>query len=77
VKGLLAGVIIGFFSRKVSNLTKGLIFGFLVGLGLAAIIASFPNPDGSHYWLEIMIPGAIVGLILGWATQRYGKPATA
>jgi hypothetical protein len=22
-----------------------------------------------------MLPGGIVGAILGWATQRYGKPA--
>jgi hypothetical protein len=22
---------------------------------------------------EIMLPGAIVGAILGWATQRYGR----
>lgn len=76
-KGLIAGVIIGFFSRKVSDLTKGMIFGFLVGLGLAALVAAMPSATGEHYWLEIMIPGSIVGLILGWATQKYGKPVLA
>ncbi len=77
VKGLLAGLIIGFFSRKVSDMTKGVIFGGLIGLALAALVASMPNEQGGHYWLEIMIPGTIVGLILGWATQKYGKPAIA
>jgi len=24
-----------------------------------------------------MIPGSIVGLIVGYATQKYGQPATA
>ena len=39
---------------------------------------SFPQPDGTHYWWEIMVPGSIVGLIVGYATQVYGaKPASS
>jgi hypothetical protein len=34
-----------------------------------------PEPDGSHYWWEIMLPGSLVGLIVGYATQRYGRPS--
>mgnify|MGYP006174079563 CR=1 FL=1 len=34
-----------------------------------------PQPDGTHYWWEIMLPGTIVGLIVGYATQAYGKGA--
>ena len=81
VKGLLAGLIIGFFARKVKSLKSGIIFGGIVGLVLAFIIAAMPaDAEGNHYWLQIMIPGTIVGLILGYATQKYGKevkPATA
>ncbi len=77
VKGLLAGLIIGFFARKVTSLRSGLIFGALVGLALATLVAAMPDPSGKHYWLQIMIPGTIVGLILGYATQRYGKPTAA
>jgi hypothetical protein len=80
VKGLLAGLIIGFFARKVKSLKHGLIFGGFVGLALAFLVAAMPDPSGKHYWLQIMIPGTIVGLILGYATQKYGKearPATA
>jgi putative effector of murein hydrolase LrgA (UPF0299 family) len=30
------------------------------------------------YYLEIILPGSIVGMIVGYATQRYGMtPATA
>jgi hypothetical protein len=30
------------------------------------------------YYLEIVLPGTLVGLIVGFATQKYGKsPATA
>jgi len=74
-KGLVAGILIGLFARKVNNVTRGLIFGGAVGLILAFAIAAMPNPDGSHYWLEIMLPGTIVGLIVGYATQKYGRPA--
>ncbi|MCI0693446.1 hypothetical protein L0337_15750 [candidate division KSB1 bacterium] len=80
VKGLLAGLLIGFFARKVKSLKSGLIFGGVVGLVLAFIIAAMPDPSGKHYWLQIMIPGTIVGIILGYVTQKYGKepkPATA
>lgn len=74
VKGLLAGLIIGFFARKVKSLKNGVIFGGIVGLVLAFIIAAMPADEaGNHYWLQIMIPGTIVGLILGYATQKYGK----
>lgn len=80
VKGLLAGLIIGFFARKVKSLQAGLLFGGAIGLVLAFLVALQPMPSGNHYWLEIMIPGTIVGIILGYATQKYGKepkPAAA
>lgn len=77
IKGLLAGLIVGFYSRKVSDLMKGVIFGGIIGLALATLVAAMPGENGEHYWIEIMIPGTIVGLILGWATQKYGKPAVA
>jgi len=76
-KGLLAGVIIGFYARKVNSLKSGLIFGGIVGLALATLVAAMPDPSGNHYWLQIMIPGTIVGLILGFATQKYGKTPEA
>jgi len=77
VKGLVGGVVTGYYARKVQSLKAGLIFGGAVGLFLAFLIAAIPQPDGTHYWWEIMLPGTIVGLIVGYATQVYGKPATA
>jgi len=33
---------------------------------------------GGKYYFEIMLPGSIVGLIVGYATQRYGeRPQTS
>ena len=77
VKGLLAGVLIGWFAKKVDSLPLGLLVGGGVGLLLAYLVAAMPSATGEHYYLEIMLPGAIVGLIVGWATQRYGRRALA
>jgi hypothetical protein len=32
-----------------------------------------PQPDGKHYYWEIILPGSIVGLIVGYATQKFGR----
>jgi len=74
-KGLIAGVLIGWFARKVDSLPLGILFGGSIGLLLAWLVAAMPQPDGKHYYFEIMLPGAIVGLIVGYATQRYRAPA--
>src|SRR5256885_1796464 len=73
VKGIIAGVLIGLFARKVESLGWTLIFGTLVGASLALIIAVM---QGGHY-LAIILPGSLVGLLTGFATIRYGAPRAA
>ena len=73
IKGLLAGLIIGLFARKVPGLGPTLIFGTLVGAGLALLVAAM---QGAHY-LEIILPGSLVGLLTGFATVRYGRALNA
>jgi flagellar biosynthesis protein FliR len=78
-KGLVTGLVIGLFARKVRSVPKGVVFGLVVGLLFAFIIAAMPNADGSHYYWQIMLPGGLLGLLVGIVTQRYGKaphPAT-
>ena len=50
-----------------------MIFGTVIGALLALGIALL---QGSHY-LEIILPGTLVGLLTGYATMRYGQPPTA
>jgi hypothetical protein len=73
VKGLIAGILIGYFAKKVNSLPFGLLFGLGIGLLLAYAVAAMPNPEGKHYYFEIMLPGGIVGMIVGYATQRFGQ----
>ena len=78
MKGLIAGISIGFFSKKVHSLPLGILFGLGVGLLLAFVVAALPSETGKHYYVEIMLPGAIVGAIVGYATQVYrGSLSTA
>jgi hypothetical protein len=76
-KGLIAGVLIGYFARKVNSLPLGIIFGLGIGLLLAYAVAAMPQPSGQHYYWEIMLPGGMVGTIIGYATQRFGQPSPA
>jgi hypothetical protein len=71
IKGLIAGIAIGFFARKVNSLALGVLFGLAVGFILAFIVAQMQH----GYYFEIILPGSIVGMIVGYATQRYGAPA--
>lgn len=71
IKGIIAGVLIRVFARKVNSLALGIVFGLGVGLLLAFGVAYTQH---AHYF-EIMLPGGMVGLIVGYATQRYGSLA--
>ena len=73
IKGMIAGVLIGLFARKVPGTARTLIFGTGVGALLASIIAAM---QGAHYF-SIILPGSLVGLLTGYATVRYGRPAVS
>jgi hypothetical protein len=76
IKGIIAGVAIGFFAKKFHSLPIGILFGVVVGAFLAYLVALMQG----GYYLEIVLPGTLVGLIVGFATQKYGKeskPATS
>jgi hypothetical protein len=75
IKGLITGVLIGYFARKVKSLPLGIVFGLAIGLLLAYGVAAMPDTSGHHYYWEIMLPGGILGTITGYATQRFGQPA--
>jgi hypothetical protein len=77
VKGILAGLLIGYFARKVNSLPLGILFGLAIGAGLAFLVAAMPDPSGKHYYFEIMLPGTIVGIIVGYATQKFGRMPSA
>ena len=66
----MAGAIIGAFARKVNRLGWTLAFGTFVGALFAFFIAQLQG----KYYLQIILPGSLVGLLTGYATFRYGLP---
>src|SRR5262245_52854106 len=65
-KGLVTGVIVGVFARKVHSLLWGTLFGLAVGAFFAYLIL-LGQPGHA---LNIMLPGSLVGLIVGYAAQK-------
>jgi hypothetical protein len=70
-KGILTGLAAGFFSRKVHNVALGILCGLLVGMALSYGVAA----SQGKYYFAIMLPGSILGAIVGFATQKLPKPA--
>ena len=67
------GAVCGAFARKVHSVGAGVLLGLVLGAALAFAVAQLQH---AHY-LEIIVPGTIVGIILGFATQRYGAASSA
>ena len=73
VKGLIVGVVTGAVARKFNSMGIGIACGLALGFLLASLVAVM---QGSHY-LEIILPGSLVGVIVGFVTQKYGAPQRA
>jgi hypothetical protein len=68
IKGLIVGVLVGWFARKVDSLAAGILVGLLVGAALAYLVVILGE---QQYFWEIMLPGSVLGIIVGLATQKY------
>ncbi len=71
-KGVIAGLVIGLVAQRTQSLAVGVLTGIAVGAFLAYLVTI-----GSPYLWEIVLPGSIVGLIVGYATMKYRGPAAA
>ena len=76
LKGLLAGIATGYVSLRVHSM----LLGILAGAGIAAVLSLLVilHAGMALFW-DIMIPGMLLGLIVGFATQKFGdvKESTA
>ena len=77
LKGLLAGVAIGYFSQRVHSMRMGIV----AGIGIAAVLSLLVVLHaGMALFLDIVLPGMLLGAIVRFATQRFGRmpgPAAA
>jgi hypothetical protein len=67
LKGLATGLVAGFVARWRRSTALGIGAGVAAGFGLSSLAAI---GQGTHY-LEIVLPGMLVGALTGYVTQRY------
>ena len=77
LKGLVTGLLAGWFARRWRSMSLGIAFALIVGLLLSYLAAQTPDAQGNHHYMEIMLPGALLAAIVGFATQRYGRGSLA
>ena len=77
IKGMVVGILCGWFARKVRSAKWGIAMGAVLGLAFAFLVAATDTVNGRHPYLEIMLPGFVVGAITGFLTQRWGAAQPA
>ena len=77
IKGMVVGLLSGWFAHRVQSTKWGIVGGAAFGLLFAFLVAATDTLNGRHPYLEIMMPGFVVGTIIGFLTQRVGTPGRA
>jgi F0F1-type ATP synthase assembly protein I len=77
VKGMVVGMLSGWFARRVQSTKWGILVGAALGLFFASLVAAMDSVNGRHPYVQIMLPGLVVGAIIGFLTQRMGTPVPA
>jgi hypothetical protein len=67
IKGVITGLLAGLIAMRSHSVLVGVASGVFIGFALSALAAI---GQGDHYW-EIVLPGMLVGAIVGFVTQRY------
>jgi len=72
VKGLVAGMAIGYVSQRFHSM----LVGILAGIGIASVLSLLVVLDaGMALFLDIMLPGMLLGVVVGFTTQKFGRQA--
>jgi len=71
LKGLASGVSIGYFSKRVHSMPLGILVGVVIAAALSMLLIL---KAGIALFWDIVLPGMLLGVIVGFATQRFGRP---
>jgi MFS-type transporter involved in bile tolerance (Atg22 family) len=69
LKGLVSGVAIGYLARKIQSMLLGILGGLIIAAFFSFLLVL---KSGMALFWDIMLPGMLLGLIVGFATQRFG-----
>ena len=70
LKGLVAGLTIGYVSQRVHSLAMGIFAGVAIAAALSLLVVW--RAGMALFW-DIMLPGMLLGVIVGLATQKFGS----
>src|SRR5882757_3001328 len=70
LKGLLAGIATGYVSQRVHSMLLEIVAG--IGIAAALSLLVILHAGMALFW-DIMVPGMLLGGIVGFATQRFGR----
>jgi len=74
LKGLLSGVAIGALSQRLHSLPLGILSGIAIAAVLSLLVIL--RAGMALFW-DILLPGMLLGAIVGFSTQRFGRTAGA
>jgi hypothetical protein len=74
LKGLVAGVVIGYVSQKLRSMALGLLAGAAIGALFSLLVILWA---GMALFWDIMLPGMLLGVIVGFSTQKFGTQVAA
>jgi hypothetical protein len=72
-KGLVSGIAIGFVSTKIHSMVWGILAALAIAAALSLLVIL---RAGMGLFWDILLPGMLLGIIVGFATQKFGKPAS-
>lgn len=72
LKGLIAGAATGYVSKKIHSIALGMLAG--IGIATALSLLVILRAGMALFW-DIMLPGMLLGVIVGFVTQRFGTLA--
>lgn len=74
LKGLASGAAIGYVSQKVHSVFVGILAGAVIAAALSLLVILYA---GMALFWDIMLPGMLLGIIVGFCTQKFGGKAMA
>jgi hypothetical protein len=74
LKGLVTGLAIGYVSQRVHSMLAGILAGLAIAAALSLLVIL--RAGMALFW-DIMLPGMLLGVIVGFTTQKFGERVKA
>ena len=70
LKGLVSGISIGYVSQRFHSMLVGILAGAGIAAALSLLVVLHA---GMVLFWDIMLPGMLLGVVVGFTTQKFGQ----